>query len=147
MKRFTQLVCVILVFVMVLSTTAFAAEVPSIDPQASIFFVGSSVYFWHVSGNSYQIWFDVTSKGTMQKLGASYITVERSTDLVNWDPAGSYDMDDYSQMTKSNTARYANYVPFTATTGYAYRAIVTLYAKNSTGTGEMDETTTLLDLR
>ena len=145
MKRFSQIVCIVLVFAMILSTTAFAAEIP--NQRASMFFVGSSVYFWHTSGNSYQIWFDVTAKGTMTKLGASYITVERSTDLVNWTSVRSYDMDDYSQMTKSNTVGYANYVPFTATTGYAYRAIVTLYAKNSSGTGEMDETTTVLDLR
>lgn len=63
--------------------------------------------------------------GTMQKLGAGRIEVEQSTDLLNWDPAGSYDMADYSQMTKSNTVGYANYVPFTATSGYVYRAIVT----------------------
>lgn len=145
MKRFSQIVCLVLVFAMILSTTAFAAE--TVSPRASNYFARSSVYFWHSSGNSYQIWFDVTAVGTMQKLGASRIEVERSTDLVNWDPAGSYDMSDYSQMTQSNTVRYANYVPFTATTGYAYRAIVTLYAKNSSGTGEMDEYTAVLDLR
>ena len=145
MKRFSQIVCVLLVFVMVMSTAAFAAEVP--NPRASNYFGASSVYFWRSSGNNYQIWFDVTAVGTMQKLGASRIEVEYSTDLVNWDPAGSYDMANYSQMTKSNTARYANYVPFTATTGYAYRAIVTLYAKNSSGYGEMDEYTAVLDLR
>lgn len=145
MKRFSQLICIVLVFVMVFSTTAFAAETP--EPRASMFFGASSVYFWHASGNSYQIWFDVTAVGTMQKLGASYIKVERSTDLVNWEPAGSYDMSDYTQMTTSNVARYVNYVPYTATTGYAYRAVVTLYAKNSSGTGEMDEVTATLDLR
>lgn len=145
MKRFSKILCLVLVFAMVFSTTAFAAEMPA--PRASMFFSGSSVYFWHTSGSSYQVWFDVTAVGTMQKLGASYITVERSTDLEDWDTVRTYDMDDYSQMTKSNTGTYANCVPFTATSGYAYRAIVTLYAKNSSGTGEMDETTELLDLR
>lgn len=145
MKRFSQIVCIFLVVVMAFTTTAFAAEMP--EPRASNYFMASSVYFWHVSGNNYEIWFDVTAVGTMTKLGASYITVERSTDLVNWDPVKSYDMDDYSQMTKSNATTYINCVPFTATTGYAYRAIVTLYAKNSSGTGEMDEVTTVLDLR
>lgn len=145
MKRFSQIVCIILAFVMVMSTTAFAAEMP--EPRASNYFTASSVYFWRSSGNNYQIWFDVTSVSTMQKLGASRIEVERSTDLVNWDPVGSYDMANYSRMTGSNTSNYANYVPFTATTGYAYRAIVTLYAKNSSGYGEMDEYTAVLDLR
>jgi len=145
MKRFIQVICLALALVMVFPVTAFASEIP--ESRGSNFFSASSVYFWHTSGSSYQIWFDVTTKGTMQKIGASYITVERSTDLDDWDTVRTYDMDDYSQMTTSNTSNYANCVPFTATSGYAYRAIVTLYAKNSSGTGEMDEVTTVLDLR
>ena len=146
MKRFTQLVCIVLVFVMMLSTTAFAAGVP--NPRASMFFTSSSVYFWHVSGSQYQIWFDVTAKDTMTELGASKIVVEQSSDLVNWTPVRTYRKADYSQMTTtSGTVRYANYVTYYPADDYAYRAIVTLYAKNSNGTGEMDETTELLDLR
>lgn len=145
MKRFTQLVCIILVCAMCFSMTAFAAE--ATDARASNFFWSSSVYFWHVSGNSYQIWFDVTAVGTMTELGTSVITVERSTNLVDWDDVCTYYKEDYSQMTDTGTAGHSGYVPFTATDGYAYRAIVTLYAKNSSGTGEMDETTELLDLR
>lgn len=145
MKRLTQLVCMVLVFVTVFSTVAFAAETP--QPRASMFFGASSVYFWHVSGNDYQVWFDVTAKSTMQKLGASKIKVQRSTDKVNWSTVQTYEMADYSQMTTSNAFTYANYVPFTATSGYYYRAVVTLYAKNSSGYGEMSEDTAILDLR
>ena len=145
MKRLTQLLCMVLAFVTVFSTVAFAAEIPA--PRASNFFGASSVYFWHVSGNDYQVWFDVTALSTMQKLGASKIRVQRSTDEVNWTTVKTYNMADYSQMTQSNSYTYANYVPFSATTGYSYRAIVTLYAKNSNGTGEMDEYTAILDLR
>ena len=146
MKRFTQLVCIVLMFVMVLSTTAFAAE--AVAPRASMFFMSSSVYFWHVSESRYQIWFDVTAKSGMSELGASKIVVERSTDLVDWDPVKTYNKSSYSQMTtKTTTVEYANYVTYYPADGYAYRAIVTLYAKNSSGTGEMDEVTEILDLR
>ena len=146
MKRFTQLVCIVLVLATVFTTTAFAAETP--EPRASMFFARSSVYFWHVSGSEYEIWFDVTGKNTMTELGASKIVVERSTDLVNWTPVKTYNKANYSQMTTtSGTVRYANCVTYYPTSGYAYRAIVTLYAKNSNGTGEMDEETTVLDLR
>lgn len=132
----------ILVFATMLSTTAFAA-----GSRASNFFMGSSVYFWNTSGKNYQIWFDVTAVGSMLELGASEIRVQRSTDLVNWSTVRTYNKADYPQMTKSSTTSYANCVPFTATDGYAYRAIVCLYARNSSGTGNMHETTTLLDLR
>lgn len=145
MKRFTQFICLVLAFVMVMATTAFAAEIP--NPRASSFFTASSVYFWHTSGNNYQIWFDVTAVGTMTKLGVSEIKVQRSTDEVNWTTVKTYDMADYSQMTRSNTSTHANYVPYTATTGYSYKAKVTLYAKNSSGTAEMTEYTAILDLR
>lgn len=145
MKRLTQLICMLLVFVTVFSTVALAAEIPA--PRASNFFGASSVYFWHVSGDNYQIWFDVTALSTMQKLGASKIKVQRSTDKVNWTTVKTYNMDDYSQMTTTNTGHYVNCVPYTATSGYYYRAVVTLYAKNSSGTGEMDEDTAILNLR
>ena len=146
MKRFTRCICFLLVCVTMLSTTAFAAE-PA-DSRASDYFAASSVYFWNTSGNNYQIWFDVTAVGTMVELGTSKIQVQRSTDNSNWTTVRTYYKEDYSQMTDSNTFMYANYVPYTATTGYSYRAIVTLYAKNSSGgTGTLRTQTAILDLR
>ena len=145
MKRFSQIVCIILVCSMVFATTALAAE--GTDSRASNFFGASSVYFWQTSGNNYEIWFEVTAVGTMQKLGASQIRVQRSTDERNWTTVRTYNMEDYSQMIDTNTTLHGACVPYTATSGYSYRVIVTLYAKNSRGTGEMDEYTAILDLR
>lgn len=146
MKRFTQIICIVLVLAMALTTTAFATE--SMNSRASNYFAASSVYFWRVSGSQYQIWFDVTSVSGMSELGASQITVERSTDLVNWEYVTTYYKSSYPQMTtKTTTVSYANYVTFYPTDGYAYRAIVELYAKNNSGTGYMPEVTEILDLR
>ena len=145
MKRFSRCICLLLVCIMMFSTTALAAE--TAESRASSFFSASSVYFWNTSGRNYQIWFDVTATGTMQKLGASKITVQRSTDNSNWTTVQTYYMENYPQMTATNTVHHANYVTFTATAGYSYRAIVYLYAKNSSGEGNMRETTTVLDLR
>ena len=146
MKRFSQIICTILVFAMVFSTTAFAAE--TVDSRASNYFMASSVYFWHASGSQYQIWFDVTAKSGMAELGTSKITVERSADLVNWSPIKTYYKSSYPQMTTtSGTGCYVNYVTYNATTGYAYRAVVELYARNSTGSAYMTEVTDVLDLR
>lgn len=146
MKRFLRVICIVLVFATLCATTAFAAEQPT--SRASNYFSASSVYFSHVSGNQYQIWFDVTAKGAMTELGVSKIVVERSTDLVNWTPVRTYNKSDYSQMTtKTGTAFYANYVTYYPSSGYAYSATVTLYARNSSGYGEMDTYTAILDLR
>jgi len=145
-KRFSQIVCIILVVATLFCVTASAAE--SAEPRASNFFGASSVYFWHASGNNYQIWFDVTAVSPMSELGVSEIKVKRSTDEVNWQTVATYYKSSYPQMTtKAGTVGYANYVPFTATSGYSYYAEVTLYAKNSSGTGEMFEDTAILDLR
>ena len=145
MKQFTKCICILLVCVMMFTTTAFAAE--TVEPRASDFFVGSSVYFWNTSGRNYEIWFDVTAVGTMTELGVSEIVVQRSTDERNWTTVRTYYKEDYSQMTDTNTAWHYDCVPFTATTGYSYRAIVMLYARNSSGSGYMQEVTEILDLR
>ena len=145
MKRFTLCICLLLVCVMMVSTTAFAAE--TAEPRASNFFAASSVYFWNTSGRNYEIWFDVTAVGTMTELGASEIVVQRSTDERNWTTVRTYYKENYSQMIDTNTVRHLDCVPFTATAGYSYRAIVMLYARNSSGSGYMQEQTAILDLR
>lgn len=146
MKRFTRCICLLLVCVMMFSTTAFAAE--TAESRASDYFWASSVYFWNTSGRNYEIWFDVSAVGTMAELGTSKIQVQRSTDESNWTTVRTYYKEDYSQMIKTNTSHHDDCVSFTATAGYSYRAVVTLYAKNSAGgTGTMRTTTALLDLR
>ena len=146
MKRFTQVVCFLLIVAMVMPISALAAETDG--SRASNYFWYSSVYFHHVSGSQYQIWFDVSAVSRMTELGTSKIVVEQSSDLVDWDPVKTYNKSSYSQMTTtSTTAHYANYVTYYPADGYAYRAVVTLYAKNSSGSAEMTEVTEVLDLR
>ena len=145
MKRFVKGISVLLVCIMVLSTVAIAAE--PVEPRGSDFFLYSSVYFWRKTGQTYEIWFDVTTKGIMDELGARKIVVQRSTDGVNWVTARTILKEDYPHMTTTDDLQYSNCVTFAATNGYCYRAIVYLYASNSTGFGSMRETTAMLDLR
>ena len=145
MKQFTKCICILLVCVMMFTTTAFAAE--TVEPRGSNFFAASSVYFWNTSGRNYQIWFDVTAVGTMTELGVSEIVVQRSTDERNWTTVRTYYKENYSQMVEANTGHHDDCVSFTATAGYSYRAIVMLYARNSYGSGYMQEQTAILDLR
>ena len=145
MKRFVKGISVMLVCLMLLSTAAIAAE--PVEPRGSDFFAYSSVYFWRKTGQTYEIWFDVTTKGMMQEVGARKIVVQRSTDGANWVTARTILKEDYPHMTTTNNIGYANCVTFAATNGYCYRAIVYLYARNSTGVGIMRETTAMFDLR
>lgn len=132
MKRFTQCVCFILVFSMMLAVPVSAAEV---EPRASDYFGKFSAYLWEVSDTQFQVWFDVTAVRRMDELGASVIIVQRSSDAVNWKDMQTYTKESYSQMTTTvGTASHSGYVTYNnAETGYYYRAYVKFYAKDSSG--------------
>ena len=144
MKRLIQVTSMLLIMAIFLTTPAFAFEV--IDQRASYYFTSGSAYFNMVSSTRVDVWFDVTATGTMTELGASKIKVQRSTDEVNWTTVQTYYKADYPQMTDDNTTTHDACVPFYYTDGYYYRAVVTLYAKNSNGYGEMDTVSATLDL-
>lgn len=137
MKRFTQFVSIMLVFALVLAVPAYAAE-----SRESSFFIKSSVYLWPTTGNTFEAWFEVTGTGTMEKIGANFIKIQRSSDNSNWNTVKTYSKDYYSNLMDSNSARHSDYITYTGTSGYYYRAYIELYAKNSSGSGYMDEYTT-----
>lgn len=145
MKRFIRIVCFIMVATVLLTTGAMAAE--NENQRASNYFGSYSVYLHKISSTQFQAWFEVVAVAGMQKLGARTIEIQRSTNKVNWTTVATYEMEDYSSMTASNTSFHDGYVTYTYTSGYYYRAYVELYAKNSNGTAVYDAYTSYLDLR
>ena len=131
MKRFVRCFAVLLVAAMLLTISAFAAEMP----RASNFFTRTSTYIDKTTGTSFEVWFDVTATGTMDELGATTIKIQRSPDGSNWTTMKTFSKDSYSQMIDEDTAWHGSYVTYTGTAGYYYRAKVTFYAKNDSGTG------------
>lgn len=142
MKQSIRFFSIVLAIVMTLSSAAFVAE--AAEERASHFFAGYSVYLWESTNEA---WFEVTAVGIMDKLGASEIEIQRSTDQVNWTTMQTFDMDDYSQMTATGKASYANCVPYTFTNGYYYRGVVTLYAKKGNNVGKSTVVTPTLNKR
>lgn len=130
MKRFLRTVCFLMAAVMLFSTTVFAAE-----SRSSSFFAKTSTYIERLSGSELEIWFDVTAVGTMDVLGVRSIELQRSTDRSNWTTIKTYDKADYSEMTCEDTAMHVDYVTYSGSSSYYYRAYVEFYAKNSAGTG------------
>ena len=120
----------------------FAAEVA--EPRASSFFIKSSVYLCNVSGASFEAWFDVTGLGTMDKIGANFIKIQRSSDGENWTTMRTFTKESYSNLVGQNTTTHAAGVSYTGTRGFYYRAYIQLYAKNSTGYGTWDRYTSAL---
>lgn len=145
MTRFFKFGCFVMALIMLLALPVYAADNENL--RASNYFAAHSVYLHKISSTQFQAWFEVTAVGGMQKLGASTIKIQRSTDKVNWTTVKTYKMEDYSNMVASNTGYHDDYVTYTYTSGYYYRAYVELYAKSSNGTGYYDAYTSYLDLR
>lgn len=136
MKKFLHLICAILVFCLLLVTPAQAAGVA--DSRASAFFAAYGTDLNKTSATSFEIWFDVTANGGAKDvLGVSEIYLYRSADQQSWSQIKMYSKDAYAGMVDYNTGSHTGYVTYNfATSGYYYRAYITFYAKNGTGTGE-----------
>lgn len=133
MKRFMKCLSLVLVMAMLIPTTTMAVE-----PRGSYYFMCSSVYLYReqAADRTFEVWFDVTATHSMEKLGASVIKVQRSSDGENWTTMRTYTKESYSQMICEDTIRHAACVTYTGTSGYYYRAYIELYAEDSSGTGE-----------
>lgn len=133
MKRFLRCICLMLCLSMLLAVPALAAEGPT--PRESSFFTSSAVYLYRTSGKTFQAWFEVTCKRTMDKVGAKEIKIQRSTDDENWTTVATYSMNSYSNLICEDDAGHVGCVTYTGSSGYYYRAYYNLYAKDETGTG------------
>ena len=120
---------------MCLTSTAYASE--NGYDRSSQFFISCSVWLSKTSDTQFQAWFDVDCFGLMDEVGASVIKIQKSTDGTNWTTMITFRKETSSNMIAYNTGTHVSCVSYTGTPGCYYRAVVTLYAKNSSGTGEM----------
>lgn len=144
MKHFSRILSLLLAVVMVLAVHAAAAE--NENARASSFFMSSDVYLYQTSSTKFQAWFEVTALTGMDKLGASEIKIQESSDGVNWTTVKTCTMANYSNLICENTGTHGSYVSYTGTIGKYYRAKITLYAENSTGAGEWIRYTSSIQL-
>ena len=137
MRKIIRTLCIVLVLSIVLAMPVYAENV--VDLRGSAFFASYGTDLYKASTDTFEIWFDVDANAAMMDvLGVSEIVVYRSANgQSSWTQTRIYDMDDYPEMTETNSYSYVNYVTYdTAIIGYYYRAYVTFYAKNSRGIGE-----------
>lgn len=144
MKHFSRMLSLLLVVVMVLAVPVAATE--NENARASSFFGSSDVYLYQVTSTKFEAWFEVTALGGMDKLGASEIKIQESSDGENWTTVKTCTPTNYSNLIRENTSFHASYVSYTGTTGKYYRAKITLYAENSTGVGERIRYTSSIQL-
>lgn len=135
MKKITCLLLVIICLSMSIISPVSAAGIgTTVEPMASSYFAVHSVSLQKTSSTSFRVWFDVTAVGMMDELGVSEIEVQRSSDGVTWTKMRRYFPSHYSQMICENTCSHVDYVEYNdGIQSYYYRAYITLYAKNSSG--------------
>lgn len=131
MRRFTRFVCLLLILSTVLVMPA-AAGTRSIE--ASDYFMSELAYL-AVSGTDFDVWIEVEATGGMKELGASSITVQRSSNNKNWTDMKTFTKEDYPELIDTNTVWHDAHVSYSGSSGYYYRAKVWFYAKNDKGTG------------
>ena len=131
MKKSISIICVIIAVISLLAVPVSAEENST---YSSIFFCSydSAIY---VEGRTLEIWFDVVGNGGMDEIGVSCITLERSSNGSSWSTVKTFYPEDYPQMICYDTGIAYDYVTYTGSSGYYYRAYVTYYAKNSRGRG------------
>lgn len=146
MKKHTRMIS-ILVVVCLLFAVPVSAETGA-QTRGSAYFAAHNAFLSKVDSSTFEIWFDVTANATtMQILGVDSIEVDRSPDGETWTLIRTYDSDDYPQMLCANTGCHAGYITYRyATPGFYYRAYITFYAKNSSGSAKLFRYTTKLQM-
>ena len=135
-KRILRSISIILVSVFLVSAPvhAFAAEA-----RASAWLSGYSSSI-EASGNGIlNIKFRVVGTGTMTKLGASLIYIYKSDGTRVATISHATKGNEY--MMGFNTAYHSGSVPYSGVAGQKYYAVVTFFAKNSSGSDTRSYTT------
>ena len=144
MKKLFRYACGFLAILMILAVPAHAAG--SANSRASSFFVSTSVYLYKLTDTTFEAWFEAAGVGIMDEIGASEIRIQRSLNQENWTTVKTYTKDAYSNLIDTNTGMHTDCITYTGTRGYYYRAYITLYAKNSNGTGVLYRYTSAIKL-
>ena len=117
-----------LLLLMFMTATVFATE-----NRASERFISYDASQYVVSNGDLDINFSVIAVGRMDILGASKIVVERNNGY-SWAAESTLTVQDAPEMQATNASRHSAWISYEPNDPNAnYRAIVTLYAEDSTG--------------
>ena len=132
LKNFASLICALFVCAGITIT----AGATSIDDyavnRASDYLNYYSAYALASSNGTVIIEFEVDGAGRMDLVGSSYVIVQEKSGS-NWVGVSTYWGSSSNGMLGENTVSHIGKVTYSGTRGKEYRAIVTVYAENSTG--------------
>lgn len=131
MKRLIKTICIIMAAVLLFAIPV-GAQAPA-TPFASTFFAHDRTWLEKNSSVQIKINFEVIAVGTMDELGVNYIKIQRSQNGTNWETMKEYYPYIYTKMIGYDILSLSDYVTYTGTPGWYYRAYVVFYAKNYSG--------------
>ena len=127
----------VLMMMILMTATAFAAD----TQRASDRFNSYTANLYVVSNGDLDINFSVTASSTLDILGASRIVVERDNGY-RWVTECTLTANNIPAMQTSNATQYSASIPYEPIDPNAhYRAVVTFYAKDSSGSSTVQATT------
>ena len=128
-KKIVRGMSLLVAVLMIMSTTAVA-----MDMRASSRIENSSARVKKgVDGNLW-VYFSVDAVSTMDDIGASKINIQRYNGS-RWITESTLTPEDAPEMQDSNATRHSASIPYKPEySGYAYRAVVSVYATDSSGT-------------
>lgn len=135
MKEFSRWISVLLVVCVVLTMPVYVKAAD--NQRASLFFAVHDVYIYKTGGNNYKACVDVTATGVMQEIGATSVSIQRSSDGVNWTTIYTFTSEDYPELVAKNTFTHYWEISRTAGSNMCYRLKVVLWAKDYRGTGSL----------
>lgn len=141
MKRFIRLICLLVVFASLAAIPAYAQEQHT---RASDYLSSYGGYCTKNSSTSLSVSYLVIGTRTMDEIGANTVTVQYSSDQVNWSTAKTFYKSSYSEMTDTNTGAHSAVLTCTVPSGQYYRAKITFYAEKDGGFSERYYTTEII---
>lgn len=129
-----RIVSVLLVCVLLLPNSVYAAEVDTAQPRASAYLTSYNTYVCAMGSGKLQIWYSVVGDTTMDEIGVLSIRLYESSDQTNWTRVKTYSHENYSSMLAEDDWVHSSYVSYNGIAGKYYKAYVCIWAgKNGSG--------------
>lgn len=138
MKRIIRFVLICVSVVTMLFTLAFAVD--NIFIRSSEYFRGYRVWTSSNGNGMIEICADIKATGQMTRIGMDEIEIQ-CLSSGKWRTVDTISGTTRNGMLESNTSSYSGFYEYDGSSGKTYRAIVTVYAKNGSGSDSVPMTT------
>ena len=127
MKRKTlKIIAIVLILILCTVSSIFAKD---FNIQASEYLARYYAEIYSEGDGNISIWFDITTTGKMDEIGALSIRLQQKSDESStWKTIKTYNYTDYSNMLAYDKSLYGSSVDYSGIEGYSYRAYVTVWA-------------------